>query len=296
MRLLGRTGVPVSLLGLGGSHIGRQSDAGESVRIIRAAIDEGVTFLDNSWDYNEGESERRMGRALRDGYRDRVFLMTKIDGRTGESASRQLDESLERLEVDHVDLVQFHEVIRPSDPHRIFAEDGAFEAIARAREAGKTRFIGFTGHKSPAIHLKMIETGLAHGIVFDTVQMPLNVVDAHYESFERHVLPVARRHNIGVLGMKPLGEGQIVKDGGLAPVECLHYAMNLPVSVVITGCESMAILDQALRAVRSFRPMTDNEVQSLLNRTALLSADGHLEAYKTTHAFDSTVEHPEWLG
>ena len=227
-RTLGRTGEKVSAIGLGGHHIGRQKEEKESIRIIRAAIDAGITFMDNCWDYNAGASEMRMGKALRDGYRDQVFLMTKIDGRSRKEATRQLEESLRRLQVDHIDLVQHHEVIRYEDPHRIFAEEGANAALVEARDAGKLRYIGFTGHKDPHIHLHMLDVAADHGFRFDAVQMPLNVMDAHYRSFERQVLPRLVREGIGVLGMKSMAEGIILETRTVTPIECLHYALNCP--------------------------------------------------------------------
>ena len=241
-RKLGRTGEKVSIVGLGGYHIGKQQDEQESIRIIRTALDNGINFLDNCWDYNDGQSEVRMGKALRDGYRQKAFLMTKIDGRTKKAATQQLDESLHRLQTDHVDLLQFHEVIRDTDPARIFAEGSGMDAVMEARKQGKVRYIGFTGHKSPDIHLKMLETAFAHGFTFDAVQMPLNVMDAHFDSFEKKVLPVLVKHDIGVLGMKPMGDSLILRSKTATPIECLHYAMNLPTSVVITGCDSLNIL------------------------------------------------------
>lgn len=297
MRTLGRTGERVSAIGLGGFHLGTpELSEVESVRIIRAAIDAGINFLDNSWDYNGGMSEIRMGKALRDGYRERAFLMTKIDGQTRTAAAQQIAESLRRLQTDVIDLLQFHEIIRMEDPDRIFAEGGAIEAALEAKDAGSVRYIGFTGHKSPAIHLRMLETASEHGFRFDTVQMPLNVMDAHFESFEKKVLPVLVKKGIGVLGMKPLGDRQIPASKTVTPVECLHYAMNLPTSVVITGCDSMEILDQALHAARSFRPMTPEGVKALLAKTTSAAQAGAFERYKTTHDFDSTVAHPQWLG
>jgi aryl-alcohol dehydrogenase-like predicted oxidoreductase len=295
-RSLGRTGETVSAIGIGGMHIGLPRDPAESTRIIRTAVDRGVTFLDNSWDYNSGESESRMGQALRDGYRARVFLMTKIDGRDRETAAHQIDESLRRLQTDHVDLLQFHEVIRDSDPDRIFAAGGAIEAVLAARQAGKTRFIGFTGHKSPSIHLKMLRVAADHGFAFDTVQMPLNVMDAHYDSFEQQVLPRLVGEQIGVLGMKPLGDHFIVDTKVVTAEECWRYALSLPTSVVITGCDSMSVLDSALNAARTFRPLGEDERKALLARTAGAAASGSAERYKTTTHFDSTVQHPEWLG
>jgi aryl-alcohol dehydrogenase-like predicted oxidoreductase len=242
-RVLGKTGVRVSRIGLGGAHIGKQSDEAESIRIIRAAIDRGVTFLDNAWDYNGGKSEERMGKALRDGYREKAFLMTKLDGRTKAAAAAQLDQSLARLQTDRIDLVQVHEVIRMDDPDRVFAPGGAIEALVDAKKAGKLRFIGFTGHKDPEIHLAMLEAADRHGFEFDTIQMPLNVMDAHYKSFEKKVLPVALKKGMGILHMKPLGGGFILDSKTVTALECLRYAMNLPTSVMITGCDSMGILD-----------------------------------------------------
>jgi len=296
-RILGRSGEKVSIVGLGGHHIGRPSlDEQESIRMIRAALDNGVNFLDNCWDYNGGVSEERMGKALRDGYRQKAFLMTKIDGQTKQAATLQLDESLRRLQTDHIDLLQFHEVIRESDPPRIFGAGGGMEGVLEAKKQGKIRYIGFTGHKSPDIHVKMIETGLAHEFTFDAVQMPLNLMDAHFNSFEEKVLPLLVKHRIGVLAMKPMGDGIILRSKTATPVECLHYAMNLPTSVVITGCDSLPILHQALDAARTFRPMGEHEVASLLSKTATAAYDGQYELYKTTHNFDGTYHNPAWLG
>jgi len=277
---------------LGFKHLDEQL----AVRIIRTAIDNGINFMDNCWDYNEGASEIRMGKALHDGYRERVFLMTKIDGRTKQDAAKQLDESLRRLQVDHIDLVQHHEILRYEDPHRIFDEQGANAALIEAREAGKLRFIGFTGHKDPHIHLHTLEVAKENGFEFDTVQMPLNVMDAHYRSFEKLVLPELVKQNIGVLGMKALANGTILESKTVSAIECLQYAMNLPASVVITGCESMEDLEQALTAARTFKPMTDEQVKSLLSKTAQPAARGEYELFKTTSIYDGTASHPEWLG
>jgi aryl-alcohol dehydrogenase-like predicted oxidoreductase len=297
MRTLGRTGVEVSLIGLGGWHLGfKYIDEQLSLRIIRTAIDSGISFMDNCWDYNEGASETRMGKALLDGYRDRVFLMTKIDGRTKQDAAKQLDESLRRLQTDHIDLVQHHEILRYEDPHRIFDDEGANAALTEARNAGKIRFIGFTGHKDPRIHLYMLELAQQNGFVFDTVQMPLNVMDAHYRSFEKTVLPELVKQNIGVLAMKALANGAILKSQTVTAIECLQYAMNLPTSVVITGCESMEDLQQALEAARTFKPMTEEQVKTLLDKTAQPAARGEYELFKTTSVYDGTASHPEWLG
>lgn len=237
-----------------------------------------------------------MGTALRDGYRDRAFLMTKIDGRSKKEATRQLDESLRRLRVDTIDLVQHHEVIRYEDPHRIFDADGANAALVEARDAGKIRYIGFTGHKDPHIHLHTLALAREHGFTFDTVQMPLNVMDAHYRSFERLVLPELVKDGIGVLGMKSMGDGMILKSGTVSAVECLHYALALPTAVVITGVETMDRLEQALDAARTFRPMSEADLNSLRGKTAAAASRGAFELFKTSSAFDSTAEHPEWLG
>jgi aryl-alcohol dehydrogenase-like predicted oxidoreductase len=296
MRRLGRTGVQVSLMGLGGAHLGVPSEK-DAIRIVHEAMDHGVTFLDNCWDYHAGESERRMGKALRGGYRDKAFLMTKLDGRTAVAATEQLDQSLRRLETDHVDLLQIHEVIRDSDPARVFAAGGAIEALVRAREAGKTRFIGFTGHKSPAMHLAMLDLARRHGFRFDAVQMPLNVMDAQYgdESFERKVLPVLLRDEIGVLGMKPLGSGILLQSRVVTAIDCLRYAMSLPVSVTITGADSIDVLHQDLHVALGFEAMTQDEKRAVLARAAAAAQAGTYERYKTTTEFDSTTHHPRWL-
>jgi aryl-alcohol dehydrogenase-like predicted oxidoreductase len=295
-RTLGHTGEKVSVIGLGGYHLGKQSDPQESIQIIRTGIDEGINFLDNCWDYNGGESEIRMGNALRDGYRQKAFLMTKIDGRDKSTAATQLDESLRRLQTDRIDLLQFHEVIRDSDPDRIFAAGGAMEVVLQAQKAGKVRYIGFTGHKSPDIHLKMLAVASHHGFTFDTVQMPLNVMDAHFNSFEQKVLPTLTRNDIGVLAMKPMGDHFILGSKTVTALECLYYPMNLPTSVVITGCDSLPILQQALHAARSFQPMDSSQVAALLAKTAKAAEAGQFELYKTSHQFDGTVANPQWLG
>ena len=295
-RPLGSTGEQVSVLGLGGHHIGRPDDEQEAIRLIRAAIDHGMNFMDNSWDYHEGASEIRMGKALRDGYRAKAFLMTKIDGRTKQEADNQIDDSLKLWQTDHIDLMQHHDVIRMEDPDRIFAEGGAQEAMVEAKRAGKIRYMGFTGHKDPIVHLRMLEIAAKHRVRFDTVQLPLNVMDAHFRSFEHHVLPVLVKERIGVLGMKSMADGHILKTGTVTAVECLHYAMTLPTSVVITGIDSMKLLEQALEAVRKFQPMTASQVTALLKRTAVAAADGRYEPFKTTEKYDSTARSPQWLG
>jgi len=296
-RELGSTGETVSAIGLGGWHLAlKHVDEALAFKLVRSAIDRGITFMDNCWDYNEGASETRMGKALRDGYRDKVFLMTKIDGRSKKEAKRQLDESLKRLKVDMIDLVQHHEILRFEDPHRIFDEEGAHAALLSAKKEGKIRYIGFTGHKDPRIHLYMLEVAAEHDFRFDTVQMPLSVMDAHYRSFEKQVLPELVRNRIGVLGMKCMANGILLKSNTVKPIECLHYALNLPTSVVITGIESMQLLDQAFEAARTFQPMTRGEVESLLEKTAVAASKGEFEPFKTTSIFDGTAENPEWLG
>jgi len=295
-RKLGRTREKVSLVGLGGYHLGKQADPQESIRIIHMGLDEGINFLDNCWDYNDGESEIRMGNALRGGYRQKAFLMSKIDGRTKAAATIQINESLHRLQTDRIDLLQFHEVIRDTDPDRIFAAGGALEAVLEEQKAGKIRYIGFTGHKSPDIHLQMLATAAKHSFTFDTVQMPLNVMDAHFHSFEKKVLPILLKSDIGVLGMKPFGDHFILESKTATPVECLHYAMNLPTSVVITGCDSLAILQQAIDAARSFQPLDSAQVGMLLAKTANAAQAGQFELYKTSHHFDGTYANPQWLG
>ena len=296
-RTLGNTGETVSAIGVGGWHLGlRTVDEQLAIRIVRSGIDRGVNFLDNCWDYNDGASELRMGKALRDGYRERAFVMTKIDGRSKKEAARQLDESLRRLGVDYIDLVQHHEIIRFDDPHRIFHPEGANAALVEARAAGKLRYIGFTGHKDPRIHLHMLEVAEENSFKFDTVQMPLNVMDAHYRSFEKLVLPELVKLQIGVLGMKSMANGILLKSQTATPIECLHYALNLPTSVVITGIDSMEILDQAFAAVESFHPLSTDEREALLAKTRDAAADGRFEPFKTSSIFDGTAENPQWLG
>ncbi|MEK6303337.1 MAG: aldo/keto reductase [Acidobacteriota bacterium] len=296
-RTLGSTGEKVSAIGVGGWHLSlKHVDEELSLRIVRTAIDRGVNFMDNCWDYNDGESERRMGKALGDGYREKAFLMTKIDGRTKKEAAKQLDESLRRLQVDYIDLVQHHEVLRYEDPHRIFDEAGANAALLEARDAGKLRYIGFTGHKDPHIHLHMLEVAAENGFKFDTAQMPLNVINAHYRSFEKLVVPELVKQKIGVLGMKSMANGILLKSNTATPIECLHYALNLPTSVVITGIDSMEILDQAFEAVRTFHQLGKQEIDVLLAKTAKAAATGRYEPFKTTSLFDGTAHNPQWLG
>jgi predicted aldo/keto reductase-like oxidoreductase len=296
-RTLGTTGEKISAIGLGGWHLGLpRVDERLSVRIVRTAIDRGINFLDNCWDYNDGKSERRMGKALRDGYRQKVFLMTKIDGRSYAAATRQLHESLKRLKTDCIDLVQHHEILRYEDPYRVFDEKGANRALEDARKAGKLRYVGFTGHKDPHIHLHMLDVAREHGFRFDTAQMPLNVMDAHYRSFGALVVPELVKQGIGVLGMKPMANGIILKSKTVSAIECLRYALSLPTSVVITGIDSMKVLDQAVKVAETFRPLSDVERVELLARTAKAAAHGEFEPFKTSSIFDGTAENPEWLG
>ncbi len=292
-RTLGKTGERVSAIGLGGAHVARPADPAETTRIIRAAIDGGITFMDNCWDYHLGQAEVKMGNALRDGYRERVFLMTKIDGQTREAAAAQIDQCLERLQTDHIDLMQLHEMIRPEDPERVFGPNGAIEALVAARQAGKIRYIGFTGHTDPDVHLAMLNQGFE----FDAVQMPLNALDYHYRSFQAKVLPVLVERNIGVLGMKPLASGRLPKDGTITAEDCLRYALTLPTSVVITGCENMRDLEQALRVGDTFAPMTPAEIEEIQNRAASIAGaeTGAVEGWKTTRDFDGTINNPHWV-
>ncbi len=295
-RKFGRTNEQVSAIGLGGHHIGRPKDANEGIRIIRSALDRGINFLDNCWDYHDGESERRMGSALRDGYRHKAFLMTKFDGRTKAATAQQIDESLKRLETDHIDLIQYHENIRMEDPDRFFATDGPLEALLAAKKAGKIRYIGFTGHKDPAVHLRMLEIAGANRFHFDACQLPLNVMHAHFRSFAQRVVPKLVEQGIAVLGMKPMGDGNVLKSGTVTARECLHYALSLPTSVVITGCESMQRLDQAIEALESFRPLTSAQMAALLAKTKEVASSGKFEPFKTTAIFDGTARNPQWMG
>ena len=295
---LGHTGEKVSCIGMGGFHLGKKEvEESVAIKLVHSGIDQGLNFMDNSWDYNKGESEIRVGKALKQGgYRKKAFLMTKIDGRTKEEASKQIDESLKRLQTDHVDLLQFHEVIRFDDPDRIFAKGGAIEAFLDAKKAGKTRYIGFTGHKDPHIHLYMLEVADKHGFVFDTVQMPINVMDAHFRSFGKLVLPELVKRNIGVLGMKSMGDSVILKSKTVNAIECLHYSLNQPISVLITGIDKPEILDQALQAARNYQQVSKHELAAILEKTKDAAYNGQWELFKTSNHFDSTAKNVEWLG
>lgn len=297
-RDLGSTGQQVSVIGLGGSHLGKANvSEDEAIRLIHEGLDRGINFLDNSWDYNEGRSEERVGKALsQGGYRQKAFVMTKLDGRTKELATDQINDSLRRLKVDHIDLLQHHEVIRFDDPDRIFAEGGAMEAVVAAKQAGKVRFIGFTGHKDPHIHLYMLNVAQKHGFHFDTVQMPINIMDAHFRSFSQLVVPEAIRQHTAVLGMKSFGNGVILKSNAVQPLDCLHYSLNVPVSVLITGIDSKMLLDQAFAVVKSFQPMDETALAALIGKTEQVAKDGKFELFKTTSHFDTTARHPDWLG
>jgi predicted aldo/keto reductase-like oxidoreductase len=296
-RKLGRADAEVSIIGMGGYHIGLASvSEAEAIRVVRRGLDEGINFLDNCWDYNDGVSEERMGKALADGYRQKAFLMTKIDGRTGGSARQQLEQSLLRLKTDHIDLVQIHEVIRMHDPEQAFQPGMVVDVLKQARQEGKIRFIGFTGHKSPEIHQHMIETADKQGFTFDTVQMPVNALDEHYDSFQQKVIPLAQKRGMAILGMKPLANGAILKTNTVTAPEALHYAMSVPVTVTITGCESMANLEQALGVARNFKPMDAQQKMAVLQKTAPVAMAGKFEAYKSSHIYDGTVNNPQWLG
>ncbi len=298
-RHFGRTGEMISAIGMGGFHLGKSAlSDDEAVRLVHQGIDRGITFIDNCWDYNKGRSELRVGVALdQGGYRDRVFLMTKMDGRSKQEAARQIDTSLQRMRTDRIDLIQHHEILRYDDPDRIFAEGGAMEAFVEAKQAGKLRYIGFTGHKDPRIHLQMLAVAAERGFHFDAVQMPLNVMDAHFRSFAHLVLPYLVEHGIAVLGMKSFADSVLLKSGApIQPLEYLHYSLNLPTSVVITGVESQRDLDQAFEAVRTFEPMDQATMAELLARSRPYAVEGKFELFKTSATFDGTAKNAEWLG
>ena len=286
-RPLGRTGVEVSAIGVGGYHLGLAKTETEAVRIVREAIEAGIDFMDNAWEYHEGLSEELMGKAL-EGRRDQVFLMTKVctHGRDRKAAMRQLNESLKRLKTDHLDLWQVHEVVYPNDPDLHFAPDGVIAALDEAKQAGKVRFVGFTGHKDPSIHLKM----LSYDYPFDTVQMPLNCFDGTYRSFEQQVLPELNRRGIAPIGMKSLGgEGDMVKKKVITAQEGLAYAMSLPVATTVSGIDSMRVLKQNLGVACGFKPLTTKQLQALRTRVAEPASDGRFELYKTTAKHEADV-------
>lgn len=286
-RPLGKTGLQVSVIGVGGYHLGSAKDQNEARAIVDAAVDAGINFFDNAWDYHDGTSEEWMGAALK-GKRDRVVLMTKVctHGRDKSVAMQMLEESLKRLQTDHLDVWQIHEVIYDNDPDLIFKPNGAAEALVQAKKNGKVRFVGFTGHKDPAIHLKM----LSHDFPFDTVQMPLNCLDATFRSFEQQVLPEVNRRGMAPLGMKSMGgSGELVKHGVVTPAEALRYAMSLPVAVTISGLDSLGVLRQNLEIVHGFQPMSKSEMQQLRDRCRLDASDGRFELFKTTKKYDGDV-------
>jgi predicted aldo/keto reductase-like oxidoreductase len=298
-RSFGRAGEKISAIGMGGFHLGKSAvtDA-EATRLIHEGVDRGITFMDNCWDYNEGRSEERMGIALeQNGYRNKVFLMSKMDGRTKQEAMKQIDQSLRRLRTDRIDLVQHHEILRYDDPDRVFAEGGAMEAFEEAKKAGKLRYIGFTGHKDPRIHLQMLEVAAERGFHFDAVQMPINVMDAHFRSFGHLVLPYLAQNGIAALAMKTFGDGVILKsDAAIKPIEYLHFSLNLQTSVVITGIQNQRDLDQAFEAVKTFKPMDKAAVAELLNRSRPYALEGKYELFKTSATFDGTAKNAAWLG
>lgn len=273
-RVLGNTGVRLTVLGIGGYHIGEPSDDQVGIRIIRTAIDEGINFLDNAWCYHEGRSEQIMGRALKNGYREKVFLMTKNHGRDGATFRQQLDESLRRLQTDHIDLLQFHEVIHEGEPDRIFSE-GAIEEAVKAREVGKIRFIGFTGHRWPHLLGQMLNKDFP----WDTIQFPTNLLDGHYRSFSKEILPRVAERGMGIIGMKSLAGSQIVK-AGVSPQEAINYALSLSIDTLVSGIDSLEVLDQNLTIVRKWKPLSKKEQKHLLERVASFALDGHLEDYK----------------
>jgi len=298
-RSFGRHKEEISAIGMGGFHLGKNAVSDdEATRLIHAGIDRGITFMDNCWDYNGGRSELRMGVALsQGGYRDKVFLMSKMDGRTKQEAMRQIDESLKRLRTDRIDLVQHHEILRFDDPDRVFAEGGAMEGFMEAKKQGKLRYIGFTGHKDPRIHLQMLAVAQERGFHFDSCQMPLNVMDAHFRSFGHLVLPHLVAEGIAPLAMKTFGDGVILKaDAPIKPLEYLHFSLNLPVSVVITGIQSQRDLDQAFEAVKTFKPMDKATVAELLSRSKPYALEGKYELFKTSATFDGTAKNAAWLG
>ena len=286
LRPLGTTGLEVSILGIGGGHLSRKHiSEQQSIRLVQMAIDQGVTFMDNAWDYWDGESERRMGKALQ-GRRDEVVLMTKVCGRDRETAEQHLHDSLERLQTDVIDVWQFHEINYDNDPQWLFRSGGAIEAAVAAQKAGKVRFLGFTGHKSPHI-LKEL---LALDFPWDTCQVPTNVVDYHFRSFTREIVPVAAERGIGIIGMKSLGgDAQIIKGAGLTAQECRRYALSLPISTLVCGMESEANILQDAEIARSFQCMSEDELSELRERVKEEATDGRYEWFKTTQYYDSKV-------
>jgi uncharacterized protein len=289
LRPLGKTGESVTMICLGGhaSTNPKKMSESDSLRLIQRAVDEGITFMDNAWDYHDGVAEERMGKALAEGgRRDKVFLMTKVCGRTAKDANSNLEDSLRRLKTDRIDLWQFHEMVYDNDPDWVFASDGAIQAALKAIKDGKVRYLGFTGHKDPLIHLKM----LAKPFEWASVQMPLNVMDVHYRSFQKQVLPELLRRNIGSLGMKSLGgNGNIVTKAGIAVEDAIRYVLSLPISTLVSGIDSEQVLDQNLKIVRDFKPMTAAERTAIENTTLAVAGDGRYELFKSSKMFDGPV-------
>lgn len=295
LRPFGRTGESVSCIGLGGFHLGVPKDPEIAVEMVRSAVEAGITFMDNSWDYHGGESEMRMGRALEGGLRDRVFLMTKLDSRTREGTMRQLEESLTRLRTDHLDLLQLHEVIRHEDYTDALAEDGPFAAYRELKEQGVIRFFGFTGHKDPTYHRRLIEEAVKHGLVPDSVQMPINPFDASFRSFRQEVLPLCQEHGIAVIGMKPLGAGKLVGRAGLEAADLLRWSLSQPVSVVVTGCESAEDVAQAVSVASGFVAVPQRDLDVIAEKVAPLAREGVYEEYKVSDKHDSTAKNRHWM-
>ncbi len=286
-KAFGRTKEQLSCIGIGGYSLGSAPSLKEAIAIVHEAIDTGVNFFDNAWEYHDGKSEEWLGQALK-GKRDKVFLMTKVctHGRDKKVGLRQLEESLKRLGTDHLDLWQIHECVYDNDPERHFARGGVIEALDEAKKQGKVRYVGFTGHKNPAIHLKM----LSYKYPFDSVQMPLNAFDASYRSFQKKVLPEVNKRGMAALGMKSLGgNGQPITQGVVTVAEALRYAMSLPVATTISGIDSLAVLHQNLAIARGFRPMTAAEMEALAKRCHRAAGDGHLELYKSTMKYDGDL-------
>jgi len=283
-RPLGKTGEQVSILGLGGFHLGSISEEKEAVKLVHAAIDRGVTFMDNAWEYHAGRSERLMGKALQGAKRDKVFLMTKHHGRKDpKKAMKHLEDSLRRLKTDVIDLWQYHEVVWLDDPQMIFSDGGAIEAAAKAKEQGKVKYIGFTGHKFPDLHLEM----LGHHFDWDALQMPVNLLDAHYRSFQKRVLPVAQEKGVGVIGMKSLAAGWLKKAGVVDPEMAIRYSLSQPISTLVSGMDSMEVLEKNARIATGFKPLSESEQKKLLEATKEAAKNGEYEPFKTTRMYDA---------
>jgi uncharacterized protein len=284
-RPLGRTGVEVSILGLGGHHLGQIKDDQEAIAFARAAIDQGVTFMDNAWEYHDGRSEELMGRALQDGYREKAFLMTKHHGRDKATAMQHLEDSLRRLKTDVIDLWQFHEIVYDADPPMIYAAEGGIEAADQAKQEGKVRFIGFTGHKDPAIFEEMLK----HEYPWDAVQLPINVLDAHFKSFRNTIVPILEERGIGVVAMKAMGSNFVLNAKVASPEECLNYAWSQPVATIVSGMATRDHLDANVALAKAFSPMSQDAQAQLLARSKEAAMTGRFEPFKTTRMFDGRV-------